>query len=67
MSFADKLRWHRERAGLTRREVAEKAGVSHFTVRAWELGQSEPRHRAFNALCRLFKVPPAGLESDVAA
>lgn len=64
MTFAEKLRWHRLKAGLSRRQLADAIGAKVGTVKSWELGQAEPRYRAFIDLCRLFKVPAAALESD---
>ncbi|MGK7920962.1 MAG: helix-turn-helix domain-containing protein [Trichodesmium sp.] len=32
----------RERAGLTRAEVAERLGISETSVRNWETGRTEP-------------------------
>lgn len=41
-AWASWLRTHREAAGLTRQELAERAGVGRVTVWRWETGASKP-------------------------
>ncbi len=43
MSFNENLKKARIAAGLTQRELAEKAGLSERTVQYYELGQRRPR------------------------
>ena len=42
VSFAGRLRDARTAAGLTRKELAVKAGISWQAIRAWEQGTREP-------------------------
>ena len=37
----------RQRRGMSLKEVARGAGVSHSSVSAWELGDRRPRFEAF--------------------
>lgn len=41
----DRIRYARERAGLTQEQVAEAVGVSLRTVGSWERGENVPRNR----------------------
>ena len=51
MSFAAQaLRTARERAGLTQRELAARAGTSQATVSAYESGAKEPAVATLNRL-----------------
>lgn len=42
-TFAVELRDFRQGSGLTRKDMADLLGVSDFTVRSWENGQSNPQ------------------------
>ena len=44
---------HRERLGLTQREMAELVGVATGTVVRWEQGQNSPRGASREAFARL--------------
>jgi transcriptional regulator with XRE-family HTH domain len=54
MAFADRLRLARTRAGLTRAELAEAAGISERAIEEYENGRV-PR-RALPALARALEV-----------
>lgn len=48
-----KLRYLREKAGLTRLELAEQMGVDPSAVRHWERGTAKPRDmERFAAVCK---------------
>jgi transcriptional regulator with XRE-family HTH domain len=60
-TFAGRLRHYRQAAGLSRKELAERAGCHEQTVRAWEQGEREPRLSSLVALCAALDVNPAKL------
>jgi len=39
MSFSEKLKEARKKAGLTQKELAEKTGISYRAVQTWEAGR----------------------------
>lgn len=43
MTFGEKLMIQRKQAGLTQKELAERAGVSRNSIINWETGKREPR------------------------
>lgn len=50
MALQDNILRHRDRLGLTQRQLAEKAGLSQPAVAQYELGQKKP---SLNALFKL--------------
>lgn len=60
MKAAGNLRYAREKAGLTQRQLAERAGVPQSTIGRIECGLVDPR---ISTLDRLLKV--CGFELDV--
>lgn len=42
MGTADRLRELRVLCGISRKAAAEVVGMSHYTIKAWELGQCSP-------------------------
>lgn len=58
MEFKDKLKQMRLAAGLTQKELAERAGLATGTVQQYELGKRRPNYEALNkiedALCEFF-------------
>ena|SRR2546425_3843302 len=52
MNGARVLRWARRRAGLTQRQLADKAGVPHSTVGRIEAGLTDPRLSTITRLLR---------------
>lgn len=55
--FGSRLRELRERAGLSRQEIADKASVSVRSVEKWEQGIREPSWSMVLTLCRALGVP----------
>ena len=45
----------REELGISRKEVANKLGVSVQTVQSWELGRREPDLKTVYELSKLYK------------
>jgi transcriptional regulator with XRE-family HTH domain len=60
MQAGDVLRIARERAGLSQRELAKRAGTSHSTLSAYERGRVVPSVETLDRLLR-----SAGFESEV--
>ncbi len=52
--FANWLVRNREKRGLSRGQLAKRAGLNHSTVRALELGENEPREETRKVLEALF-------------
>ena len=61
MESATLIRTARRRAGLTQRDLAERAGTSHSTLAAYETGAKVPRA---DTLVRIVRA--AGFEPEVA-
>ena len=63
MTLGERLRKAREEAGLTRREVSDRLGVTEETIRAWETDEDSPGPRVAQApaICELFRVSPRWL------
>lgn len=55
--FGERLKEVRERAGLTQKELAERAGIYPTTLSKLERGQSEPAWPLVLALARVLNVP----------
>lgn len=43
VDFAERLTWHRSKAGISQRELAERSGVSLPQITRYESGKSTPR------------------------
>ncbi len=57
MTFAEKIKALRKKAGLTQRALGEKIGVSTRTVGSYESGQSYPKSReTYEKMAELFHV-----------
>jgi transcriptional regulator with XRE-family HTH domain len=57
MSFGHHLRWLREATGLSRAELARRAGVPASTLRGWAGGRSFPALPAALRLAEALGVP----------
>lgn len=55
--LAETLVKQRERAGLTRDELADRLGVTRQAVHKWEAGRSLPKPRHLPALAGLLATP----------
>ena len=51
-----RLRAAREAVGLRRETVADRLGISHSAVFAYESGRADPSARVLVALARLYRV-----------
>ncbi len=60
MDAGDLIRTARERAGLTLRELGERAGTSHSTLSAYESGRTTPNVDTLDRVLRA-----AGFAADV--
>lgn len=56
MSFHEKLRVVRERAGLTQQSLAERTGMPLGTIRNYEQGRAVPPAAALFAICKAIGV-----------
>lgn len=54
--LGERLSEIRKDHGNTQADLAERLGVSLFTIRAWEQEKSSPCHEMLVALCRLYNV-----------
>ena len=55
-NFPNVLKYLRENAGLTQRDLAKKLSVSQKSIDFWEDGHSEPKLSNVVALCDFFGV-----------
>lgn len=54
--LAGKLRFFRQRAGLTAKEVGDKIGKSDKTVSGWEHGRGQPDADMLFLLCEVYGI-----------
>lgn len=54
--LGERLSEIRKDHGNTQADLAERLGVSLFTIRAWEQEKSSPSHEMLVAICRLYNV-----------
>lgn len=64
MELSKKLRNLRQKARMTRKELADRAGTSEATLGRWLSGDAEPTRAQLCALAKLFDVPLEYLVSD---
>ena len=64
MTFGERLKTFRKKAGLTQEELAEKAGVSNITISQWENGIYAPTMTRIKALAKALNVPESDLLHD---
>ena len=62
--FQDRVKKLRKEKGLKQTELAEKIGVSMYTVSLWERGERYPEMKALKKLSDFFGVTVAYLEGD---
>ena len=58
--LAMRLKYFREKSGMTIYEVGEKIGKSGKTVSAWENGRGQPDADMLLTLCDLYKIDSIG-------
>jgi transcriptional regulator with XRE-family HTH domain len=61
MPLIPRLRWLRDRAALTQRELAERSRVTQSTIQRLEAGLQEARPTTLRKLARALGVRPADL------
>ena len=61
MSFKQNLRYYREKAGLTSKEMASKLGIRYTTYLNYENLTSEPRYSMLLEICRILGRSPNDL------
>ena len=64
-AVANVIRQHRERAGLTQRQLAERIGGSEIGVRTWERAASAPTLETFLLLAKALDVDAVALLCEV--
>jgi transcriptional regulator with XRE-family HTH domain len=62
MGFAERLRTHRERAGVTKTELARSLGVSFTAVHAWESGKTPPPLPRVRDIAKRLSIPKSDME-----
>ena len=71
--YADRIRFYRQRQGLSQQVLGEMLGVSATAVHKWEHGQSQPDISALQRMSAIFGVsidelcdnqPPAAQEDE---
>ncbi|WP_459734428.1 helix-turn-helix domain-containing protein [Peribacillus sp. N1] len=56
MDFGDRLKWLRERSGLTQKFAAEKIGVKNNTLSSYESAKRQPDYTTLKKLADLYDV-----------
>lgn len=51
MTCADRVRWWRERAGLSKAEAARRIGLSDVALGYWESDDTEPTQQNLSKFC----------------
>lgn len=65
MAFKENLRYYREKAGLTAKELASKLGISYTTYLNYENIASEPRYSMLLKICHILGKSPNDLLGNV--
>ena len=63
--FAERLRTLRKNAGLTQKQLADKAGLSQTVITRYETGGAMPRPKAIEKLAAALDVAPAALDINI--
>ena len=63
-SFTEKIKEHRGLLGLSQKELAEKAGLSHRTLTYYEAGKGFPRSAQLYKWAKALGVSPEYLKND---
>jgi transcriptional regulator with XRE-family HTH domain len=64
MVHATRLRWYREQAVLTQKELADKAGLTVLSISKIEQGYQEPRPSTLRKLAKALRIKPQDLIDD---
>lgn len=61
MKFKHKLKTARKRMNFSRRQLAERSGLSHRTIESYEQGKMEPTFDSAAKLAEALKIEPIEL------
>jgi DNA-binding XRE family transcriptional regulator len=64
-SFGEVIRYRREKKGLSREQLADAVGVSHFTMAQYEANSSVPSAKIYDKLLSVLDITPSGLLDQV--
>lgn len=64
MTFSEKLKMLREKAGLSKSKFASSVGIDRKTLIKYEKGESEPTIHIFEKICEVLQVDPKELLND---
>lgn len=57
MNYGDSIKNARKKAGLTQKELAEKAGLAEITIRQYETNKREPRSENLKKIAAALEIP----------
>ena len=61
MNYGDSIKNARKKAGLTQKELAEKAGLAEITIRQYETNKREPRSESLKKIATALEIPLSAL------
>ena len=57
MTIGDKIKYIRQRYGISQKEMGDICGVSMGAVSSWEQGRNDPRPRILSKIAKHFNIP----------
>ncbi len=63
MAIGERIKYERERVGLTQSDLAEMAGVNSVTLSKWESGLNEPKLASIRKIAGALSIPVSALIS----
>ena len=67
MTTGERIKAARKKAGMTQKEIAEKAGTATGTIQQYELGKRQPRLAQLQRIAAALGVPVQELIADWSA